>query len=113
MTTFQGLDYACGKGTFMRSLATVNDDLHNVFPGSSAYDPFIKANAAAVWKNRDASNGHFPYYWDHESPEPAPGSWGYNDTTAQAVLRAASLNAIAAGLPWLADQSLDTDGPDA
>jgi Glycosyl hydrolase family 76 len=97
------LDYACGKGTFMRNLAYVNDDLHDQFP-EDFYDPYIQLNAQALWRNRQPG-GIFPYYWDAESPEPT--SWGYSQTTANAVLHAAGLSAINAALPWIQDQSID------
>ncbi|MDZ8264658.1 hypothetical protein [Nostoc sp. ChiQUE01b] len=97
------LDYACGKGTFMRNLAYVNDNIHNAFP-SSAYDSYIKLNAIAVWRNQQ-SGGIFPYYWDAESTEPT--SWGYSQATANAVLHAAGLSAINAALPWIQDQPID------
>jgi hypothetical protein len=100
------LDYACGKGTFMRNLAYVNDDQHNQFQ-AGPYDPYIKLNAMAVWRNQ-RSDGSFPYYWDAEVQEPNPDYWGYTPTiTANAVLHAAGLSAINAALPWLKDQSID------
>jgi hypothetical protein len=98
------LDYACGKGTFMRSLAYVNDDLHGAFPGDAHYDPYIKFNATTLWKNRQPG-GIFPYYWDAESTEPT--SWGYSQDTADAVLHAAGLSAINAALPWMRGEFID------
>lgn len=97
------LDYACGKGTFMRNLASINDDIHNGSTGSN-YDSYIGLNATHVWKNRQ-SGDMFPYYWDAESPEPT--SWGYRQDTANAVLHAAGLSALNAALPWLQNQPID------
>jgi hypothetical protein len=100
------LDYACGKGTFMRCLAYINDDLHRALPGGAQYDPYISLNAKALWKNR--RRGILPYYWDAESSEPKLESWGgYRQDTANAVLHAAGLNALSAALPWLQDHSID------
>lgn len=107
------LDYACGKGTFMRYLAYINDDLHNPFPQQPLYNPYIELNAKALWKNRQPYKiGKdtvmvFPYYWDAESPEPEPTSWGYREDTARAVLHAAGLSAIIAGLPYFKEEPID------
>jgi hypothetical protein len=99
------LDYACGKGTFMRYLAYINDSYH-YSPGGKYYDSYISVNAKALWKNRH--RGIFPYYWDAESPEPALKHWGgYRRDTANAVLHAAGLSGLNAALPWLKDQPID------
>ena len=100
------LDYACGKGTFMRYLADINDSSHHAVPGGKHYDSYISLNAKALWKNRHG--GIFPYYWDAESPRPALECWGgYRQDTANAVLHAAGLSALNAALPWLKDQPID------
>ena len=103
------LDYGCGKGTFMRNLAIINDARHRGSPSEAPYDSYIKLNAMAVWKNRQP-DGIFPYYWDAESPEPDPTSWEYRQDTANAVLHAAGLSALNASLPWLEDQPIDKVG---
>ncbi|OSC42893.1 hypothetical protein [Mycobacterium decipiens] len=97
------LDYACGKGTLMRHLSYVNDDLQN--QPLPTYDDHIKLNAQAVWKNRQGSDGIFPYYWNAELPEPT--NWIYRPDTANAVLHAAGLSAINGTLPWLKNQPID------
>jgi hypothetical protein len=99
------LDYSCGKGTFMRYLAYINDSQHHDFPGSH-YDSYISLNAKAVWKNRQL--GIFRYYWDAELSEPDLETWaGYRQNTVSAVLHAAGLSALNAALPWLEDQPID------
>jgi hypothetical protein len=100
------LDYACGKGTFMRCLAYINDDRHHALPSGAHYDPYISLNAKALWKNRH--RGMFPYYWNAESAEPKLKDWGgYRQDTANAVLHAAGLNALNAALPWLQNDPID------
>jgi hypothetical protein len=95
------LDYACGKGTLMRNLMYLTIDYHNFGGQKSPYDDFIRSNAVAVWKNQ-TTDGFFPFYWDKESLEPT--DWGYDQTTANAVLHAAGLSAInAAGVNWWND----------
>jgi hypothetical protein len=91
------LGYACGKGTFMRNLAHINDDCKK-------YRDFILFNAKAVWKNR-LPGGYLPYYWTKEGPE--PDRWGYGTDTSQTVLHAAGLSALAGTLPWQKDKPID------
>jgi hypothetical protein len=99
-------DYACGKGTFMRYLTYLNDDYHSRFPGVSPYDAYIKTNAQAVWKNKNA-DGHFPFYWDAEAAEPDITFWNYGPTAPVAILHHSGLSAITAGLPYMADDSIE------
>jgi hypothetical protein len=92
------LDYACGKGTFMRNLMYLTTDYHAQNLGKqSPYDDFIRTNAIAVWKN--LKSGLCPFYWNNEAAEPP--SWGYDQGVANAVLYAAGLSAInAAQVNW-------------
>jgi hypothetical protein len=95
------LDYACGKGTFMRNLMYLTSDYHNKNLGQkSPYDDFIRTNANAVWKN--LKNGLCPFFWNNEAAEPT--SWRYDQGVANAVLYAAGLSAInAAQVNWAND----------
>lgn len=99
------MDYACGKGTFMRYLSYINSYLHGGFPGLSKYDEYIAINARAVWKNRSQSTGVFGFYWDGEDTLPA--DWGYGQDTADAILHAAGFSTIIAALAKYADQPID------
>lgn len=103
------LDYACGKGTFMRYLAEVNNSIHNnsVPPwwwGGGVYDTQILNIAKGLWANRQAK-GLFPFYWDI-SDQPSI-SWGYSTEVSNIVLHASGLSAISATLPWQKDTSID------
>lgn len=95
------MDYACGKGTFMRYMGVINGE-HNDNP---TFDEFIYVNARAVWKNRNANTGLFCFYWDKEAPEPT--EWGYPQDTADAILQQSGLSAIVAGMWKYADQPID------
>jgi hypothetical protein len=96
------LDYACGKGTFMRNLMYLTSDYHDKnFGNQSPYDDFIRTNAIAVWKYLQ-NGGLCPFYWSNDGTEPA--SWGYDQEVANAVLYAAGLSAInAAQVNWAND----------
>jgi len=92
------LDYACGKGTFMRSIASMNDYRHGEFPSvPGPYDTILLASARSIWANQLAG-GVFPYYWAKEAPEPT--DWGYSDQVVKTVLHAAGLCAVAGTVPW-------------
>lgn len=97
------MDYAGGKGVFMRNLQVLNVIDHKESNGQ--YDPIIKANASAVWNNR-LSDQRFGYYWNAELPEPDVATWKYNKTIVDAVLHASGLSALTAALPWFADQQI-------
>lgn len=97
------MDYAGGKGVFMRNLQVLNVIDHKESNGQ--YDPIIKANASAVWNNR-LQDQRFRYYWNAELPEPDVATWKYNKTIVDAVLHAAGLSALTAALPWFADQQI-------
>ncbi len=99
------MDYACGKGTFMRYLSYINSYLHGAFPGLSKYDEYISINARAVWKNRSQTTNQFGFYWDGEGT--APKDWGYRQDTADAILQAAGFTAIIGALAKYADQPID------
>jgi hypothetical protein len=94
------LDYACGKGTFMRNVAKINDDYHRAFP-SGPYDAVLLRNAQSIWANQ-LPGGLFPYYWAKESQE--PGNWGYSKQVSDAVLHAAGLSAVAGTVPWQSNE---------
>jgi hypothetical protein len=96
------LDYACGKGTFMRNLAPIN-----VATPAPGYHDMIWRNAVAVWKNR-LPDGQFPYYWNAEQSEPPATAWGgYVPAVVKPVLHAAGLSAITAALPFAANNNID------
>lgn len=95
------MDYACGKGTFMRYIGVINGE-HN---DNSQYDEFVYVSARAVWKNRNPSTGVFAFYWDKEAPEPT--EWGYPQDTADAILQQSGLSAIVAGMWKYADKPID------
>lgn len=97
------MDYAGGKGVFMRNLQVLNVIDHNDSRGQ--YDPIIKANASAVWNNR-LPDQRFRYYWNAEAPEPDVATWKYNKTIVDAVLHASGLSALTAALPWFANQEI-------
>lgn len=100
-TGFQ-MDYACGKGTFMRYLGIVS----GVGGSSPEIDEFIYVNARAVWKNRDQSSGLFGFYWNNEKAPPT--YWGgYSLATSTAILQQSGLSAIIAGLKSFSDKPID------
>lgn len=99
------MDYAAGKGTFMRNLGQVNNLLHGSGSTVADYDQWIKDNASVLWKNRDA-NGLFPYFWNKEQGEPSLADWGYPQGVVDCVLTAAGLSALTATLPLMADQEI-------
>jgi hypothetical protein len=100
LTEFQ-LDYAGGKGVFIRNLQVLNARSHG--EQGDNYDPLIKANAAAVWNHRLADD-KFRYFWNAEAKEPA--DWGYNKSVSDAVVHASGLSAMTAALPWFANQEI-------
>ncbi len=71
------MDYACGKGTFMRYLSYINSYYHGGNSGLSKYDEYIYINARAVWKNRDINTNQFGFYWDGEGDQ-SKIQWGYS-----------------------------------
>ncbi|MBU6455740.1 MAG: hypothetical protein KGS72_28475 [Cyanobacteria bacterium REEB67] len=95
------LDYAGGKGVFMRNLAELNWYFHNV-PGTT-YDEWIRTNAAAVWNHR-TSEGQFNFFWNNEGTEPQ--NWGYNDPMTKAVLQASGLSALTAASTFNPDTAI-------
>jgi hypothetical protein len=97
------LDYAGGKGIFMRHLGVINNDNHPSM--RITYDDQIKANASAVW-NHKLSNGNFHYWW--EKPEDEPIEWGYPSDVVANVLHASGLSALTACIPYMADQEVGT-----
>jgi hypothetical protein len=97
------LDYAGGKGIFMRNLQVLNARSHGD-PGD-IYDALIKANATAVWNSRRVNN-KFRYFWNAEAPEPT--YWGYDQSVSDTVVHASGLSALTAALPWFADQQIAT-----
>lgn len=99
------MDYAAGKGTFMRNLGQVNNLLHGTGGNAADYDQWIKDNASVLWKNRGA-NGLFPYFWNNEQAEPSLDDWGYPQQIVDCVLTAAGLSVITATLPRMADQEI-------
>lgn len=99
-TDFQ-LDYAAGKGIFIRNLGIINDHHHHSVPGPTAYDQWIRNNGAAVWNNR-LDGGLFPYWWNKEKAEPS--SWGYPESVAQTVIHASAQSALNSCVTWMGDE---------
>jgi Glycosyl hydrolase family 76 len=97
------LDYAGGKGVFMRNLQVLNARDHS--DKGNSYDLLIKANASAVWNNRLSEN-KFRYFWDAEDKEPTSSDWGYNQSVSDAVVHASGLSALTAALPWFGNQEI-------
>jgi hypothetical protein len=101
------LDYAGGKGIFMRHLGALNNDNHQSPPPLSGitYDDQIKANASAVW-NHKLPNGNFHYWW--EKPEDEAIDWGYPPDVVANVLHASGLSALTACIPYMAGEEVGT-----
>jgi hypothetical protein len=87
------LDYAGGKGIFIRNLGYLNYDSHASGMGPT-YDDWIQTNASAVLKNQ-LPTGYFPYWWAKEKHEPT--DWGsYPADVVNAVLQASGQSALTA-----------------
>lgn len=97
------MDYACGKGTFVRYLGAINSAESQY--GNAEYNAFLANSARAVWKNRNQKTGLFGFYWDNE--QTPPDNWGYPQDTADAILQAAGLSVIVAALLGSANQPID------
>jgi hypothetical protein len=100
LTEFQ-LDYAGGKGVFIRNLKVLNEQGHQ--DKGDTFDPYIKASAASVWNHR-LQNNKFRYFWNAEGQEPT--DWGYNVSVSDAVVHASGLSALTASLPWFANEEI-------
>jgi hypothetical protein len=96
------LDYAGGKGIFMRNLAILNDDGHGSGLGPT-YDEWITNNASAVWNNQ-LPNGNFHYWW--EKKQDGDVSWGYPQDVVDAVLHASGQSALTACIPYMENQTI-------
>jgi hypothetical protein len=99
------VDYAGGKGIFMRNLGYLNDDSHAGEP-LPRYDEWIMDNAAAVWNNQ-LPNGNFHYWWERKQDE-EDISWGYPLDVVDAVLHASGQSALTACIPHMENQTIPT-----
>lgn len=86
------LDYAGGKGVFIRYLGYMSANSH---PPVDKYNRFLLTNATAVWNNRSA-DGKFHYWWNLQSDGDI--KWSYDTAVSDSVLHASGLAALTACL---------------
>jgi hypothetical protein len=92
------VDYATGKGIFVRNLVDAG-----VKPSNCPYAEDIKQNAAAVWRNRlDKTTNQFSYNWaGATSPEPLQlieDLKGKTQPLCNLVMQASGLDALNAAM---------------
>jgi len=104
------VDYAGGKGIFIRNLGYLNNNSHAGKP-LPRYDEWIMDNAAAVWNNR-LSNGKFHYWWERKQDEKGI-DWRYPQVVVDAVLHASGQSALTACIPYMENQTIPTTASDA